>query len=169
VIVPVGATGAVSIFVNAGSTNVIVDVSGWYTNGSQGSQGFQFIPLAPTRVFDTRTVYGGPIGPYATPFGPGQSRPLTIAGTGGVPSASASRPPRAVLVNATIADTNDDSYLTIYPDDGSAVPNVSDQNWVPGDVRANLAQPKLGSNGGIRMYNNRGTVDVILDLNGWFG
>ncbi len=64
-IVKVGADGYVD-FTNtsAGSVDLIVDMSGYFTSGS----GMAFVPIAPTRVLDTRlSQYAvGPVGANGT-------------------------------------------------------------------------------------------------------
>ncbi len=55
---------------SAGSTNVLVDVVGYYDARS----GAGFTSLAPARVFDSRTT---------TPWSAGLTRDVTVAGVGG--------------------------------------------------------------------------------------
>jgi hypothetical protein len=57
VVVPLGANGQVSIFVNGGTADVIVDVLGWFPTG------MAFSGLTPARLMDTRLAPAYPIGP----------------------------------------------------------------------------------------------------------
>ena len=50
-IVPAGANGAVSVYVTD-TTNVILDIDGYF--GPASSQTYEFYPLTPCRVVDTR-------------------------------------------------------------------------------------------------------------------
>ena len=50
VVVPVGAGGSVSIYMNAGGADVVVDVLGYFVTGGG------FSALTPARVMDARTT-----------------------------------------------------------------------------------------------------------------
>src|SRR5438309_4342859 len=92
VTVPVNS-GKVTVYNNAGNTDVIFDEAGYYQAPS-GNDG-QYTPQPPSRVFDTR---GSPFGPTGTCYqtgsnttvtcaalGAGQSMDVQIGGKGGVP------------------------------------------------------------------------------------
>ena len=49
VTVKVGPGGMVSVYNNAGSTHLVVDVAGWYSDGSPRKTG-RYTPVAPTRL-----------------------------------------------------------------------------------------------------------------------
>jgi hypothetical protein len=53
VIAPVGADGAVCVFVSA-PVDVVVDVSGWFVDGA----GSGFVGVVPRRLVDTRFAIG---------------------------------------------------------------------------------------------------------------
>ncbi len=147
VVVPVGADGKVSIVNDAGTVHVVVDVLGWYSSGPG------FNPVAPARVADTRS--GQPLGPHAT-------RTFQITGNGGVPLAGAG----SVVFNLTAARQTERTFLTVFPT-GSARPLSSDLNPQPNVVAPNLVIAKLGPDGTVSIYNESGTVDVIIDVVGW--
>jgi hypothetical protein len=158
VIVPVAADGSVDIYNNSGSVDVVVDVSGWFTDASTGGTGAHFIPTSPTRVVDTRPGSGQP--QAGNTLGPGS----TIA----VSTAPARPPPSAVAVaaNVTVVNGTVSSYLTAYPG-GSTAPLASDLNWTVGEVVPNLVVTRLGS-GVLNLYNNTGSVDVVVDVFGFW-
>ncbi|MBJ7608074.1 MAG: hypothetical protein JF887_01400 [Candidatus Dormibacteraeota bacterium] len=161
VIVPVGADGKVSIYNWVGSTDVIVDTGGWFTDASNPlATGSRFTPLAPTRVADTRRGSGLPMA-GATLNG-GDTRSVAVVAPAGLPAGV-----MAVAVNVTVAGPSSQSYLTVYPD-ATAQPLASDLNWVAGQVVPNLAVARLGSNGALAVYNNLGRVDVIVDVFGYW-
>jgi hypothetical protein len=112
-----------------------------------------FNPLNPIRILDTRTT---------SPIGPNSSINLTVGGSFGVPTQAS-----AIVVNATVTQGTAASFLTIYPD-GTTKPLVSNLNWVAGQTIPNLVTVKLGSNGAISIFNAAGTVDVVLDLAGFY-
>ena len=82
VIVPIGSAGQVALYANTGSLNVVVDVGGWYTDGSGSSSGsLPFMAMAPSRIYDTRTGSGEP---YAdNTLGSGSVLAVQVAGVGG--------------------------------------------------------------------------------------
>jgi hypothetical protein len=152
VFVPVGTGGKVDIYNGAGTADVIVDVSGYFTDGT--ATGRFFTPRDPVRVLDTRP--GSPIGVKGT-------RTLTVGGVNGVP-----RFATAVILNVTVTNTSATSFLTVHPST-AALPNASDLNWSAGQTIPNLVVATLGTTGAISIYNQAGSVDVIVDLLGYFG
>jgi len=48
------------------------------------------------------------------------------------------------------------------------MPLASYINWAAGATMPNLALVKLGADGKIIVYNGYGTVDVIVDVVGWY-
>ncbi len=165
VIVGVGANGQVSIFNGGASVDVVVDVSGWFTDASDpAATGGRFNGLAPTRIIDTRFGTGGI--PRA-PVRAGAALTVPVAGLGGVPAMSAVVPPRAVVVNVTVTNTSTASNLTVYPSD-ALQPNSSDLNWIGGGTVCNLTLARLGADGRITLANGFGSADAIVDVLGWF-
>jgi hypothetical protein len=152
VFVPVGSGGQVSIFNFAGSTDVVVDVSGYFTDGT--ATGKQFTSVSPLRLIDTRLT--------GQTLGAAGKVTLQISGLTGVPSGAT-----AVILNVTVTNTNAPSYLTVYPST-VALPTASDLNWVGGQIVANMAVASLGSTGAITFFNAGGSSDVVVDLAGWF-
>jgi hypothetical protein len=152
VFVPVGTGGQISIFNFAGSADVVVDVSGYFTDAT--ASGKLFTSVSPQRLVDTRLT--------GQTLGTGGSFTLPIAGIAGVPVAAS-----AVIVNVTVTNTNAGSFLVAYPST-VGLPTASDLNWVGGQTVANLAVASLGTTGAITFYNGVGSSDVVADLAGWF-
>jgi hypothetical protein len=152
VIVPVGTGGKISVYSPSGSVDVIVDVTGYFTNGSAAGKNFNSI--SPTRIKDTRSP--------AQTLGPGGTLTLQVTGSNGVPASAT-----AVIVNVTVTNTTAPSFLTVYPSTATR-PNASDLNWMPGQTIPNLVVATLGTTGAITFYNLAGSTDVVVDLAGWF-
>jgi parallel beta-helix repeat protein len=162
-IVPVGPDGAVNIYNSNGTTQVVVDVSGWYTNASSTAGGATFVPLpVPRRLADSRP--GGP--PPDSPWGPNMTRSVAVAGQSGVPLTNSINPPTAVVANITATNADTGSYLTVFP--GGTRPLTSDLNFGPGHATANLTVARLAADGSISVDNRAGRVDVIVDVFGWY-
>jgi hypothetical protein len=153
VIVPVGTSGQVSFYNGLGSADVVIDVNGYFTDGT--ASGALFRPLVPNRILDTR---GG------TSLGPGETRPLAVAGSGGVPATTAT----AVVLNVTVTAPTTASDLVIWPD-GTTMPNASDLNFVSGQTVPNFVVVKLSAGGAIDIFNAFGRTHVIVDVVGWYG
>jgi hypothetical protein len=164
VIVGVGVNGQVNVTNAAGVVDVLVDVSGWFTDASDPSaNGGRFNGVGPARIIDTRSGAGGV--PRA-PVRAGSPLTAQVAGLGGVPAMSAAVPPRAVLVNVTVTNTSAASYLAVYPSD-AFTPGSSDLNWPAGGTVGNLVLARLGPDGRITLLNGAGSADVIVDVFGW--
>ena len=153
VVVAVGANGRVSTYNSAGTTHVIFDVAGWFSDTGNGDGG-HYRPLPPTRILDTRA---------GTRLGPNATLELQVAGAGGVPATGAD----AVVLNIVATQTTATSFLTAYPT-GGAQPGVSNLNFDAGATVANRAIVKLGSGGKVTIYNLAGDVDIVVDVGGWF-
>ncbi len=159
VIVKLGTGGSVDFYDGAGHTDIVADVSGWFTDATSSSGGSRYVGLSPTRLLDTRTTQV---------VGPGTTRVLAVAGSGGVPTMVSAVPPTAVVLNITVTDTTAPGFLTLWPD-GTTQPLASDINWVAGETLPNLVVVKLGADGSIDFYNGPGMTDVIVDVVGWYG
>jgi hypothetical protein len=154
----VGAGGKVNIYNPSGDAHVLIDVVGYYDTSGTGAG---LTAQAPSRVLDSRPP-PEQVGPYATPWGPGTDREVTVAGVAGVPADA-----EAVVLNTTVTGTTAESFLSIYPN-GSAKPTASNLNWKPGVTIPNAVTVKVGTGGKIRVFNNSGSAHVIIDVVGYF-
>jgi hypothetical protein len=158
--VGLGTGGQVSVFNPAGSVDVVVDVEGYVGPSATAGTGL-YNPLTPARITDTRTGSGFPNA--GKTLGPGATLKVQVASAGGVPSSAVT----AVVLNVTVTDTTQPSFLTVWPT-GAAQPTASDLNWVAGQTVPNLIVVKLGSDGAVQMFNAAGSVDVVVDVSGWY-
>ena len=153
-----GTGGRVTIYNNAGETDVVVDVGGWYSDASVAGTVGTYTPLTPARVLDTREGIGG----FAGAIPGGTSVDVQITGRGGVPSTGVS----AVILNATVTQTAGPGHLTISPT-GSPMPLASDLNYAAGDTRPNLVVVRVGAGGKVNLFTSV-TTHVVFDVAGWF-
>jgi alpha-tubulin suppressor-like RCC1 family protein len=153
VTVAVGADRKVSLYNNAGTTNLIADLTGFYTP----DYGASFVPLLPTRVLDTRTGTGGTNHAAA----PGEIVPVDLSGAGLPPTST------GVVVNVTAIDASTSTFVTAWPQfedrPASSNINLNARQTVP-----NAAVVAFGRAPGIELYNNAGTVHLVADLAGVF-
>jgi hypothetical protein len=157
VIVKTGTGGRVYLYNLTGSTDLVVDVGGYYTDATPGGSGTRFVGLTPSRILDTRDGTGGP-----GTIGPGGTIGVQVGTQGGV-AANA----KAVVANLTVTNPTGASFLTAWPSD-AARPTASDLNFVPGQTVPNLVVVKLGADGKVNLYNLTGTTDAILDVVGYY-
>ena len=123
-----------------------------------------FFTVAPCRVVDTRNPTG-PTGGPALAAGAIRGFPIT-GGTCGIPPTAL-----AVSVNLTAVDATAPGNLTLFPGDAAGPPLASNVNYVAGVTRANNAIVTLAADGtgSIKVKNNSvGTVNFVLDVNGYF-
>ena len=145
------------MFNSAGTTHVIFDVAGWYSESPAGNAG-RYVPLVPARILDTRDGTGGGVR-----LGPGAASTSRSPGRGGVPAAGVG----AAVLNVAVTGTTATSFLTVYPT-GEARPLAANLNFNAGDTVSNRVMAKLGTGGKVTIYNNAGSTDVIVDVSGWY-
>jgi len=154
VLARLSADGNINIYNNNGSSHVVVDVLGSFSDNAPG----RFVALQPGRVLDTRDGTGAPLAPVGqTPI------VLKLAGQRGVPNNGVS----AVLLNVTAVTPSNDTYVTVYPAGGDP-PLASNLNAVAGQIVPNSVLARLGTDGSVALFNNSGTVDLIADVMGYF-
>jgi uncharacterized repeat protein (TIGR03803 family) len=154
-IVPAGMpSGSVSVYVS-NTTNVLLDIDGYFSTPSQGS--LQFYPLTPCRVVDTRN------GQDQGSLQAGVERDYTIPPTCGVPNNAA-----AYSFNVTVVPSYGAlDYLTVWPQ-GASRPTVSTLNNKTGTTVANADIVPAGSNNTTAFYAHNNNTDLLLDVDGYF-
>lgn len=155
-IVPVGVGGRIALY-SSGGTDVIVDITGWFTGASAAaSSDGLFVPLPVTRTVDSRSYLG------MRRLSPDLSSEMPTAGLGGVPVTGVA----AVALNLTVTGTLDDGFLTASPA-GVGVPNASNLNFRRGQDVAGLSFAGLGANGKVNVLSVSAT-NIIADVAGYF-
>ena len=150
-IVGIGTNGSIDLFNAFGSTDLVVDVMGWFS-------GAGFNPIQPNRIMDSRRG----VGTLQAKISEGETRSLLVAGTPGIP---ANAP--AVSINITVTAPTKESFLTVWPH-GSQKPVASSLNYTGGQTIANSVVVGVGADGYIDLNNSFGSVDIIVDITGWF-
>ena len=153
-VVPVDSNGNIALYNGAGgTTQVIVDATGYYLSGSSsGTYG----AVDPTRILDTRL--SSPVVAQAT-------LAVHVTGTANVPSSGVA----AVVVNVTVTQPLSSGFLTVYPFSASR-PLVSNVNFGLGQTVANLVVVPVDANGNIGIFNGSGdgSAQVIVDVTGYY-
>jgi len=150
-VIPIGTGHKISFATNTGSTDVVVDVTGWFSPSS----GARFHPMTPTRVLDDRFGTG-----LKGPWGVNTTRTLTL--TPPVPAEAT-----ALVANVTATNPTANSYVTVFPS-GQAVPTASNLNFGADQTIPNLVMTAIGPGHGIDLHNTSGQVDLVADAVGYF-
>ncbi|MCB0997442.1 MAG: peptidoglycan DD-metalloendopeptidase family protein [Acidimicrobiales bacterium] len=156
VIARLGPDGAVNVYSHAGA-HVIIDVQGYYVPAETATAG-RMVPLAPTRLFDTRSA--------PAPQGIVPSRgTVTVQATGraGVPASGVT----AVVVNLTATQALGPGYVTAWSGTTVQPPAAATLN-IPGSgtTVANLAIVPLAPNGTFALYSHGGS-HLVADVYGY--
>jgi hypothetical protein len=167
-----GVDDAICVYNSLGTINVVIDANGWFGSASAPASpaGYQFQALAPTRICDTRLAgypcVDGAIGSKA-------SRLIPVASVADIPAITSSTLVAAVIANLTAITPTAPTYLTAYPGNLTGAPEASDLNVYPGEVLPNLVVVQLdttgdANDGKVSLYNGAGSVNAIIDIEGWF-
>jgi len=159
-VVPAGVGGAISIFAT-NTTDVVLDINGYFVYADANPSALAFFPITPCRVADTRSG-SGPLGPPAfstaeTRTMPVLSSPCPIPGTA-----------RAYSLNMTVVPTGGQpfGFLTTWKT-GQARPNVTSVNATTGTPTANAAIVEAGTAGAIDVFTSN-AADLVIDIDGYF-
>ena len=122
-------------------TDVLVDVTGSY---STSPSAYGFHPMAPTRIYDSRLAGGA--------WRTGETRPIAV------PAAAA-----GVAINVTITQPALAGFVTVFAC-RATLPVVSNVNYLPGQVVANLVQ--IGAADGEVCVHSSASTHIVIDLQG---
>ncbi|MDW3214436.1 MAG: hypothetical protein R8G01_10590 [Ilumatobacteraceae bacterium] len=120
--------------------------------------------ITPCRLTDTRL---GPdqIGSRATPLAAAEEVVVQVHGDNG--ECSIPTEADAVSINVIALNPSNDSFLSIWPSDASN-PGTSSLNYLAGQPPTpNFITTALSADGAITLFNQFGTVDVVIDVFGF--
>jgi hypothetical protein len=125
-----------------------------------------YVAIAPCRLIDTRPAPDN-VGPRATPLGATET--ATFAGTGDVPGpCNIPAGISAIQTNVTAVGATAGSFLTFFPSD-IARPTTASLNPTPGEPPTpNAVTINLPAAGTFNLYNHAGSVNVIIDVVGYY-
>jgi hypothetical protein len=135
----------------------------WKTCGALPT-GLGFFKLNPCRLVDTR-LPSGPLGGPA--LSSGATRSFDLNQSCSVPATA-----KALSLNVTVTRPTGQGYVTLGAS-GCPVPSTSTINFSAGQTRANNAITTLAADGSGNLLafasvSGSGSVDLILDVNGYF-
>ena len=151
---------------NAGLLAASLVIAGLFGAAAEAAGPYQFVPLTPCRVIDTRSGLGGFKG--LMPDG-GLGVKFTIKGACGVPFSAS-----AAALNMTATDTNLPGWVAMFPGD-QPYSGISNINFIQGDFIANGAIVPLGAGstldlGALAAFAGAGGTgaNLIVDVTGYF-
>lgn len=144
-VVSLDVNGDVCVFAQP-STDVVIDLLGWY-----GPAGRGFAARNPERLVDTRLRPAGAVAG-------GSELVVDLAGRVG--------PAIAVALNVTATGAANQGFVTVYPC-GSPRPLASNLNLVPGRDLANQVNVATGASATVCVYS-QATTHLVVDLLGTY-
>ncbi len=122
-----------------------------------------FVPITPCRIMDTRPGFA--VGPKTSPVGPQEVYSVDAHGAHGqctLPSDAA-----GLVLNVTAVGATQPTFVAVWGD-GSR-PNASSLNPQPGQPPTpNAVTTDLTDAGKFYLYNNAGSVNVFVDVVGYY-
>lgn len=159
---PLNVDGDLSVVYKApsGTANVVLDITGYYTNDTSG---LLYFPVPPGRAMDTRpnVLATG----LAGTFSASSPRELVVAGRAQLPLDAA-----ALTGNLTVVGQTAAGYAAITTE-STATPTTSTLNFPVGDVRANGVTVPVNIDGGFWLVYKAGggkTTHLIFDVTGYY-
>jgi outer membrane protein assembly factor BamB len=158
--VALGAGGSLSatyISAAGNTTDLVFDVTGYYTADSTGAS---FIPMTPARLLDTR--FGNGLSSHLSANTPGT---FQVSGRDSVPVYAS-----AVTGNVTVVNETN-SWAVFLGPNPTASPSTSTINFNTGDIKGNGLTVALGSGGSLSatyISTAGNTTDLVFDVTGYF-
>jgi IPT/TIG domain len=184
-IVQLSVGGAITLFNSVGSADVIVDVEGYFAAPGGNSAG-TFHSIPPLRICDSRALTGNTTlcaratGSTSAPLIGGTWRPVVLSGVPPGTSLSVPHIPTdgtaaAAVFNLTGTAGSAPTYLSVAVPNATTdacpngQPSFSNLNPTPGISLPNRVISNLGPHQDICLYSAAGTINFVIDVNGWFG
>jgi hypothetical protein len=139
------------------TTNLVFDVTGYFTHGTGG---YRYVPMTPARLLDTR--YGNGL---STTLKANTPVSFQVSGRAVIPTGA-----KAITANLTVTDQTDKWAIYVGPDQ-IASPGSSNLNFVAGDIRANGVTVAINSAGQLSatyMSWPGNTTNLVCDVTGYF-
>jgi hypothetical protein len=151
---------AVAVTLGAGGIGLV--------NATNPAGAVTFVPITPCRLADTRpNPADAGLGGRDTPLGAGETFTLDANGILGQCTAIP-QTATGVSMNATSVNPTAPTFITIWPADATR-PLASSLNALPGEPPTpNGVTTELSPTGEFSVYNLAGTVDVVIDINGYY-
>jgi hypothetical protein len=154
---PAGTVSATYISTAGNTTDLVFDVTGYFTADTSGSR---YVAITPGRLLDTR--YGNGLSGKLSANTPVS---FAVSGRGGIPTSA-----NGVTGNVTVVNPSSSWAVFVGPDP-SPSPASSTINFNAGDIKANGLTVALGSGGTLSatyITTPGNTTDLVFDVTGYF-
>lgn len=135
----------------------------WRADAWPGDVDTTFVPIRPCRLLDTRPAPDH-VGPHSA-FNANDTKTIQAVGTNGactIPDDAS-----GLSLNVTSTNATAPTFLTIWPE--GERPLASSLNPFPGEPPTpNAVNTPLSARGAFNIYNSRGSVNVLVDVNGYY-
>lgn len=135
----------------------------WRVEAAPGDADATFVPIAPCRLIDTRPAPDR-VGPFGS-FGIEDTKTITAHGSNGdcvIPSDAV-----GLSTNVTAVGATANTFLTFWA--GGDRPTAANLNpRAGGAVTPNAVNTPLSGAGTFAVFNKAGSVDVVVDVNGYY-
>ena len=152
-----GTLSATYMASKGNTTDLVFDVTGFYTDDLSGSA---YVPIVPVRLLDSRIGNG-----FAGSLLANSPRTFQVTGRACIP-------PTATAVSGIVTVTNPTSTWAVFiGPEPEASPKESTLNFVKGDTRANGLTVQVSSTGSLSatyMSTGSNTAHLVLDVTGYF-
>jgi hypothetical protein len=158
---PDGSLSATYLSAAGNTTDLVFDVTGYYTPDLTGAQ---YVPVTPVRLLDTRV-------------GNGLAQPLVAGTPATYYVTSQNRPGSPIPADATAVSGNvtvvheTNSWAVFLGPDPTSDPGTSTLNFNKGDIKANGLTVALGPGGGLSptyLSTPGNTTDLVFDVTGYY-
>jgi RHS repeat-associated protein len=158
----VGDDGSLQIMTETSQTQVIIDITGYYTSTANGVGAGGLVPMAPTRFVDSRSGLGVP----QAQLDGGDSVTFQVTGKNGVPAGAAAVAANIIVINQEGLP----GWVRPSPSGGPESTGSLNYNSTKGLSTAMSAQVALGSDGKLTIdtASGGGLIDIIVDIQGYF-
>jgi hypothetical protein len=124
-----------------------------------------FVPIVPCRLADTRPA-PSTVGLRNFPLVKDDEFPIKVRGTNG--NCTVSPGATSVVLNVTALDSTSAGFLTVWPAENLR-PNTSNLNFSGGQAPVpNAVTVKVDRTGAIKIYSSADSVNVIVDVVGYY-
>ncbi len=177
--VQLSATGKITLFNAVGTADVIVDVQGYFAPPGAAPVAGTFHSMPPLRICDSRAGQNTECaGTSNHPIAAGTWRRVVLSGLppgapGGTPSIPTLGAAAAAFNLTATAGTAPTFVAVTAPNSSDACPTSAPRfsNLNPsagGSIPIRVISP-VGPNQDVCVFNATGSINFIIDVNGWFG